>query len=413
MATSALWWLSLNILSIAILAFFSMAEMACVSLNKVRLQYYVSKGVRRAIWLNFLMQHSTYLFGTTLIGVNLALMAGSEMSRQFHSAIGVSPDLAPLTQVIVVVIFGELAPMFAARRYAEHVALLSAPLLYVFGKLLTPILIVLSWIAKLANRFFSSGEATGSIFPTQEELQKILEEQEEELNSISKPSDFNLMVSRIFSLRGKDANQLKEPINNVPLFPSNSTVSHVRDILKRELFSFFLIYHRTPTNIVGIAFPRDLIRAGDQRRAREFCRAPWFVTQNTSAIQILKQFKRNNQTVAIILDTKGLAVGIVTLDDIVEEIFGKIEYKKGKIEEVVKVLVVDRILPGQMTIREFKEQFNLEFDAGESETLSDLMISWLHHLPEVGESIFISPYELTAKDTSLTEVKEVIVKTKI
>jgi len=104
-----------------------MVEMACVSFNKVRLHYYVNQGNRRAIWLNYLLQHPFRLFGTTLIGVNVAMVVGSECSREFHSALGLSPDLAPLSQVIIVVIFAELAPMFAARHYAEHVAMLGAP----------------------------------------------------------------------------------------------------------------------------------------------------------------------------------------------------------------------------------------------------------------------------------------------
>ncbi len=117
----------LNFLSIIMLAFYSMTEMACVSFNKVRLQYYVSKGMKRAIWLNALLQHPSRLFGTTLIGVNIAMFFGSEFSRQFYSSIGLNPDWSPLTQVILVVIFGELAPMFAARRYPEHVSILGIP----------------------------------------------------------------------------------------------------------------------------------------------------------------------------------------------------------------------------------------------------------------------------------------------
>ena len=90
--------------------FYAMLEMACVSFNKVRLQYYVSKNNRRAKWLTHLLNHPAQLFGTTLIGVNAAMQLGSEFSRQFYIALGVSPDYAPLSQVFIVLIFAEIAP---------------------------------------------------------------------------------------------------------------------------------------------------------------------------------------------------------------------------------------------------------------------------------------------------------------
>src|SRR5580658_9565833 len=112
------------IICLIVQGFFAMIEMACVSFNKVRLQYYVSKGKKRALWLSFLLHHPAYLFGTTLIGVNTALVIGSEYSRRFYDAMGLSPDLAPLSQIVIVLIFAEISPMFAGRRYAEHVAML-------------------------------------------------------------------------------------------------------------------------------------------------------------------------------------------------------------------------------------------------------------------------------------------------
>ena len=109
-------YLFLTLLSVAVQALFAFFEMACVSFNKVRLQYYVSIRSRRAIWINYLLKRPSRLFGTTLIGITASLVVGSECSRRFYESIALDPDWAPLTQVPLVVIFGELAPMFAARR---------------------------------------------------------------------------------------------------------------------------------------------------------------------------------------------------------------------------------------------------------------------------------------------------------
>lgn len=409
----ALWWLFLNILSIIILSFYSMSEMACVSFNKVRLQYYVSKGMKRAIWLNYLLHHPTRLFGTTLIGVNIALVSGSEFSREFHRAIGVSPDLAPLTQVIIVVIFGELAPMFAARRYAEHVALLSVPLLYISAKIVTPFLWCLQVIANLCNYLIGKEESQTNIFLTQDELQKILEEIEEEDQPHISRDDFNAISTNIFNLPTKDARQVMEPITTAPKVSSNASVNELRGLFSKTDAEYFLIYQRELNNIVGIAFPRNYIRAPDNKKVREFSRPPWFIIQTTNIVQILKQFRHNNQSVAIVIDNDGGAIGVIHLYDIMEEIFGKSTLSSTKKHRPpsTKQILIERTLPGDMKVSEFNSQFNVLLSDQVDLTLSELLTKTLEHHPEVGESVFLDPFELTVKESSILEVKSVTVKT--
>lgn len=142
-------FLLLVILSLIVQGFYSMLEMACVSFNRVRLQFYVSQGNRRAKWLSNLLNNPTRLFGTTLIGVNATMQFGSECARRFYSSIDLSPDWAPITQIFIVLIFAELAPMFAARRYAENVVMLGIPIIYLTSFVLRPVIIVLDWICPL------------------------------------------------------------------------------------------------------------------------------------------------------------------------------------------------------------------------------------------------------------------------
>jgi putative hemolysin len=407
---SALIWLSLNFLTVIMLAFYSMMEMACVSFNKIRLQYYVAKGDRRAEWLNWLLHNPSRLFGTTLIGVNVATVCGSEFSREFHSAIGINPDFSPLTQVLIVVIFGELAPMFAARRYAEHVALLGVPLVYASAKLMSPILWALGAISRFVNRMIGGRETHGNIFITQEELLKILEEQDEDKGAASE--DFNAVTANIFGLRTKDVRQVMEPIDSIPKIPSNAIVAQVQPILQKSDTDYVLIYHRELTNIIGILHARDLVRAPLNRRCRDYAQSPWFVTLNTNIMKILNQFRQNNEELAIIINEFGKAEGAIHCDDIVEEIFIKPSLSpQESVEE--PMLVIERSFPGMMTIGEFNTQFDVVLDPRTDLTLSDLVIEHLGHHPEVGESIFIDPFELTNEESTMTEVKKVHITTRI
>ncbi|MGA8163622.1 MAG: hemolysin family protein [Waddliaceae bacterium] len=409
MIESAIWWLFFNLLSIVFLAFYSMTEMACVTLNKVRLHYYVRQGNTRAKWLHFLLRHPFRLFGTTLIGVNVAMVAGSECARQFNQAIGLSPDLAPLSQVILVVIFGELAPMFAARYYAEHVAMLGVPLLYASARLLTPVLWVVGAVSQLANFFTKGKRVHPEIFLSQEELRTILEEHAEEIPRTDL-QDFNFITKNIFRLRHREAKETLISLRNTPTLPSNSTVAQMKNLVKKTNADFVVIYHKKENNVVGIAFPRDVIRASETRRVRDYARPPWFVTETTKLSQILQQFQRNNQTVAVILNKQGKAKGLIVLDDLLGEIFGETPYKR-KIEK--SLFIIERTLPGDMLVRDFNRQFQVRLDSHEEWTLSQLMEEKLGHSPEAGDSIFIEPLEITAKETSLLEVKSVIVKSRL
>ncbi len=415
MNENALIWLICNIVSIMFLAFYSMLEMACVSFNKVRLQYYVSKGYKRAIWLNYLLQNPSRLFGTTLIGVNIGLVVGSECSREFYAAIGLSPDLAPLTQVILVVIFGELAPMFAARHYAEHVAMLGVPLVYLSAKLMTPLLWCVSLVSKLGNFLVGGKEADANIYLSQEELQKILEEHSDELSPDSDSAEFSAIATNIFSLRNKDLRQVLEPLDIYEALPSNATIVQAEALLTKTGLNYIPLYNRDITNIIAIAYPRDMLRAAEKHRVRDYARPPWFVPETASLLQILKQFRTNNESVAIVLNKHGKGVGIIHLNDVLEEIFGEISYApepKTALQQK-KLMLIDKTFSGDMTVGDFNAQFDVLLDQDPTLSLSDLITNTLGHHPEKGESIYISPLELTVKETSLLDVKTISISTRM
>lgn len=410
---SALIWLLCNIFSIIVLAFYSMLEMACVSFNKVRLQYYVSKGYKRAIWLNYLLHHPSRLFGTTLIGVNIALVVGSECSREFYAALGLSPDLSPLTQVIIVVIFGELAPMFAARRYAEHVAMLGVPIIYASAKLMTPLLWVINWISKVCNTLLGGKESGKNIYLlSQEELQKVIEDQDEDA-SYSENAEFRAITANIFRLRGKDVRQIMKPLGSIKALSSNATIAQMESLIARSKALSVPIYHREITNIVGIAYPRDAMRAAPTHRIREYARPPWFVTETTSMMDILKQFRSNNENVAFILNQHGKAIGFIELADILEEVFGKISLTGQATLQRKKQMLIEKTFPGDTTVQEFHAQFGVSLDKNSAMTLSELLSSRLGRRPEKGDIIYIAPFELEVKETSLLDVKTISVSTRM
>lgn len=413
MTSTALLWLLLTLACVAAEGFYSSLEMAIVSFNKVRLQYYVSKGYKRALWLNWLLQHPSRLLGTTLLGVNIAMQLGSECSRQLYQALDLEANYAPLTQVLLVLICAELAPSFAARRYAESMSMLGVPLIYASAKIMTPIIWVISAISQLANRLVGGQERQNPVFLSRDELLTVLEAQAEEPEADSE--ELNLLVRNIFSLRNKTAKDIMEPIGQTRAIAQNATVAQMRKILKTTPSVFFPVFQRTPHNVVGIAIPRDFIMLEDDERVGAHSRSPWFILQTANLVEILHQFRSNNQTVAVVLDKPGRAVGIITLDDVLEEIFGKITGHPVAPYpfKAHTVLAIDKNFPGEMKIADFNSQHGVYLDPLGVETLAELMEKVLGHPPSADESIYLEPFRLTATKVTLMGAKTVNIKVSV
>ena len=408
MMDSGLFWLTVNMLSIAVLAFYSMEEMAFVSFNKVRLQFYVAKGDKRASLVNHLLQKPSQLFGTTLIGVNVATFMGSEFARKFYESIHLSPDLAPITQIFLVIIFGELAPMFAARRYSEHVALLGARLIYFSSKILAPVIWLLEIISKSANRMVHGHETSPNLFITTDELQKILEEQDEE-SIYSESDEFNAITSNIFRLKEKHASQIMTPLSLETAVSDRLTIKQLRTE-KKIRTKYLIAYNRSLTDVTGILYIKDLIGKPEGDKLKSYGSAPWFIPFSTPLLEILKQFRRNSENIGIVLDRQGKAAGMITFEDILDEIFGE----TGKVTKLrTSQIMIDRTFDGETTLEELLLETGIMVEGLPEETMADWYMRMSEHHPEVGESLVVAPYEFTVKETSLLGITSIQVRTQL
>lgn len=393
-------FLGFTLLAIVIQGTFALFEMACVSFNKMRLQYFASQKIRRAVWLSKLINRPSRLFGTTLIGITASLQIGSECARRFYESIGLNPDFAPLTQVFFVVIFAELVPMFAARRHPEQLAMALAPVMILISRILSPIILAFDLLAKGIHALMGKSSSAPS-FLSREEVQKAFETGEEQ-------GEFNALVAKVFRIKSLHARQIMTPIQSVQAISSTAALAEARHQLTAHYSPYLLVHHQNPQNIVAIAFLRDLLKSDPKKKILDISRPPWFVTQEASLLQILEQFRRNNQNVAVILDAGGQACGVLSLDQIIDSIFGPEQYVS---ESDKGNLYVERTVSGSMTVEKFNREFqaNLAFQIGD--TLSDLIVKTLKHPPVKGEAIEIGSYEFTVIEPSIRGAKLISVKT--
>ena len=379
---------------------FALFEMACVSFNKMRLQYFVSLGRKRAVWLNELIQSPSKLFGTTLICINASLQIGSECSRRFYESLGLQPDFAPLTQLFLIMIFGELVPMFTARRHPEQLALALSPFMMLISHLLTPLIWIFEMLSK-GLRLLIGKTQESPLALSREELERAFEEGE------AAEKDFNTLVAQLFRLKQLSARESMAAIAPAQLLNSNASIADARELLSQRYAPYLFLYHRSPSNIVAIAHVRDLIAIDSKKKVLDLAKPPWFVTEQVSLLQILEQFRRNNQTVAVILDAGGQALGMLTLDQILAALLGP-EHKS--MPEAETGLYVKRTIPGTYTVGQFNREFEEDLAFDSNMTLSDLIVEKLQHLPAKGESVEIGDYEFTVLEPTLRGARVIAVK---
>lgn len=404
---SVFFWLSLTLFCIFIQAFYTMLEMAAVSFNKVRLQYYVSKGNKRAIWLQALISKPARLFGTTLLGVNIALQVGSECSRQLYQALNLSADLAPLTQVLLVLILAELCPMFAARHYAEHVVMLGIGIIYTSSKLMQPLIFAIEKLAKSINSLFGSESDLGH-FLTREEIQKIVEESSGSSNVSDESEEFGTIVSNIFNFRGKTIEQVMIPSHEVLMLPTHGTVAHLKKALENKSYKHVPLYQRSRRNITSIITLQDLLYAKDDELLQNYAQPPWFVAQHSHFLVVLEQFRQNKQSVAVILDKNGNAKGILRRENILDEIFKETAWTSPVKE---RIRVIDKSFPGKMLVDEFNEQFHAKLPAEKEKSLEELFSQ--HKELEIGQKIMLAGYELEVEESSILGKHSIRIRSQI
>lgn len=384
--------------------FFAMMEMALVSFNRIRLEYFVKQGNKKAICLAKLLRHPTYLFGTTLIGVNFFLQLGSEASRLFYAHLGLDPDWAPISQIIIVVIFAELAPMFAARAHAEHVAMLGIMPIYFLSKFLSPFIWILNGICRFIDWILNSPSSIDH-YLTREEIQKVIEAKDEKHPHLAQ-EQLDTLVQNIFEIKAKSPKELMIPLNKVQMIPYSGAAKQVKDILSQSFISYLPLFFQKRENIFGIIYSRDLLRLTDDAPVQEISRSPWFITEKNSIFEILKQFRSNNQQVAIVLDEEGSATGILTLDSLIEEIFHnttRIDREKGFSPQII----VDRTFFADEHVQKVNALLGLDFPFVEGDTLEDLMTKTLGHSPQKSEAVCIGKFELTLKEVPFLADKKI------
>ncbi len=392
-------------------AFFSGMEIALISANRFKIRRQADEGLHAAQTLSDLLKTPEKLFAITSFGTNLAVVSSTSLFAAYMIArFADKGDLYAALLLSPFILFaGEIVPKIIFQNRADRLVLtLIQPLLF-FGKLFAPFIGVFTWISNQLMKLVASSEESDSQTYSREAIQKIL-------TLDSKTSDLGAtereMIQNIFNFGEQAVEQCMTPLVQVYCLADTATLEDAHQTLSASGFSRLPIFHERMSNLIGVLNTFDLLNLpSDKSSISGLVRPAYYVPPNRKTDDLLKDLQQRGLHMAIVVDEYGGCIGVVTVEDLLEEIVGEIEDEYDKPEKLVEPYADGGyLIEGNMEIDAINETLGLELPKGDYETIAGLIIDRLENIPARGEQVVANGFRLTVKETGKRKINSVIVR---
>lgn len=388
-------WITIGaiLLLLILSAFFSGAETALTAASRARIHHLERSGVARAALVRRLRDDKETLIGAVLLGNNLvnilaASLATSVLIALFGEA-GVA--YATLAMTLLILIFSEILPKTFAINHADRVALAVAPLVSIVVRLFLPFVLAIQWFVRIILKLAGEqGTASYSDAAQEEELRGAIELHRGEDREIR---DERRMLRSVLDLGDVEVGDIMTHRRNMVTIDASKPPTEIVDEVLNSPYTRIPLWKDDPDNIVGVLHAKALLRAVQaQGRSLEgldilaIASPAWFIPDSTTLLDQLQAFRRRREHFALVVDEYGALMGLVTLEDILEEIVGEISD-----EHDVAVAGVrpqpdgSYIVAGTVTIRDLNREFEWSLPDEEASTLAGLLLYEARQIPEVGQ----------------------------
>lgn len=372
-------------------AFFSSAETALTTVNKIRIRALADEGNKRAKMVLKLTEDSGRLLSAILIGNNIVNLSASSLTTTIAIGFGADIAVAIATGIItiLILIFGEITPKTMATIHAEKLSLLYAYPIHFIMTIVTPISVVINMMARVI--FFilrvDPNEKPEAI--TEEELRTIVDVSHE--SGVIEEEERE-MIKNVFDLGDARAKDVMVPRVNVVFADVESTYNELIDIFREHKFTRLPVYEGMTDNVIGTINMKDLLLYDTTKdfHIQEFLRDAYFTYEHKNISELLVEMREASYNIAIVLDEYGETAGLITLEDILEEIVGEIhdEYDEYEEDELLKrINDFEYILEGSISLDDLDDRLELKLESEEYDSLGGFIIERLDHHPEVGDEI--------------------------
>ena len=361
-----------------------------MSVNKIRLRSLADEGNKRAAMaLDILENQTPKLLSAILIGNNIVNISASSLATTLaYSFGGYMVSIVTVILTVLILIFGEITPKNYATINAERLTLRYIPVFKFLMTIMTPVIFIINLFSRGVMRLMRVDPDAASKAMTEEELRTIVDVSHED-GVIE--SDEKEMIYNVFALGDATAKDIMVPRVHVTFADVESTYDELIEIFREDKFTRLPVYKDSQNNIVGIINMKDLLLydKNEEFVIDRFLRKPHFTYETKSISDLLVEMKDSTFNIAIVLDEYGDMAGLITLEDILEEIVGEIhdEYDEKEDELVQKISDREYIIEGSMHLDDVNDHLNTELDSEDYDSLGGFIIEHLDRLPVAGDEV--------------------------
>lgn len=382
--------LSIVIILLFLSSFFSSAETALTTFNKIRIKSLADEGSKRAKRVLEITSDSGKMLSAILIGNNIVNLSASSIATALAIQIfgNAGAGIATGILAVLVLIFGEISPKTLATIHADKIALSYSGIISLLMKILTPVIFIINKLSMGFLMLLRVNVADGQNALTEAELRTIMDVGHKE--GVTTPEE-HAMINNVFDFGDSQAKEIMVPRIDMTFADINSSYDELIEIFRTDKFTRLPIYEDSTDNVIGTVNMKDLLLYEDREHfsIRNILRKPYYTYEHKKTVDLLIEMKKSSFNIAIVLDEYGVTAGLITLEDILEEIVGEIrdEYDMDEEDPLQKLGEHEYLVQGTMNLEDLCDLLDLSLSSEDYDTVGGYMIELLDHLPETGESV--------------------------
>lgn len=371
-------------------SFFSSAETAFTTVNRIRMRTLAENGSKKAIRVLKITDDMHKMLSAILIGNNIVNLSASSIATTLAMKLFGSMGAGIATGILtfLILIFGEISPKTVATIYADKIALAYSSVIFGFIHLLTPLIFIVNWLSMGFLKLLRVNPNAGKTAMTEEEFKTIVDVGHE--TGVLENSEHE-MINNMFDFGDSQAKEIMIPRIDMTFVKSDSTYDELIEIFQKDKFTRFPIYEDSTDNVTGIINMKDLLLCEDKSNfhVSDLIRKPYFTYEQKNTSELFLEMQKNSINIAIVLDEYGVTAGMITLEDLLEEIVGEIrdEYDADEEDPLLQIGEREYYIQGSMNLEDLCDELNLPFYSEDYDTIGGYLIGLLDHLPEKNEII--------------------------
>lgn len=370
-------------------AFFSSAETALTTVNRIRIRSLADDGSKRAKTVLKITDNSGKMLSAILIGNNIVNVAAASITTSLAYSLGGSAvAIANAVITVAILLFGEITPKTTATIHAEKLALIYAPIISIFMKIMTPVIFIINSLSNAVLLLLRIDPNAKNQTMTENELRTIVDVSHED-GVIE--SDEKEMIYNVFDLGDAKAKDVMVPRVHVTFAGVNTTYEELIEIFREDKFTRLPIFEDSTDNVIGTINMKDLLLFDNTKEfhIRDILREAYFTYEYKNISELLVEMREASFNIAIVLDEYGDTAGLITLEDILEEIVGEIhdEYDENEEDFIKEIDEREYMIEGSTNLDDLNDRLDLQLESEDYDSLGGFIIEHLDRLPEEGDSI--------------------------